>query len=124
MFLMDAQQLALDKMVEFKLIEKGWTFGWIRSKNTCGQCSPSRKLITLSESYVVNNNETEVGHTILHEIAHALAYLVDGTCAHNTTWKTICVAIGIPPLRLHDLEKLDTYRNVMESSVKKISKKG
>jgi len=76
-----------------------WKFRWQNKKNSLGTCSYHRKLILLSKWYVELNDIEEVKDTILHEIAHALAYVRYGKLGigHGHLWKRVCVEIGAIP---------------------------
>jgi predicted SprT family Zn-dependent metalloprotease len=66
-----AETLALRLMAKHKL--KGWKFSFDNSTSTCGVCKKEEKSISLSIHFVETEGLAEVGETILHEIAHALA---------------------------------------------------
>jgi len=76
-----------------------WKFRWQNKKNALGTCSYRNKLIKLSEWYVELNDIEEVKDTILHEIAHALAYVRYGKLGlgHGLLWKRVCQEIGAIP---------------------------
>jgi hypothetical protein len=74
MKLADAQTLLLEKMVEHGLVNLGWKVNWDDAKKRFGYCSVSKKVISLSRPLTEANPESEVLDTILHEIAHALAF--------------------------------------------------
>ena len=100
MLKLDAQKLTLDLMLEYGLIHRGWTFGWIKSEQAIGKCFPRRQLIVMSEPYATHNPEAEVRDTILHEIAHALV-AVDGVRErhHGPAWQAKAVLVGATPER-------------------------
>lgn len=77
----------------------GYTFDWMNSKRTLGQCNYGKKLIRLSEHYVFHNDETLVKDTILHELAHAFNYHIYNGRGHGRSWKFCCVQIGCRPIR-------------------------
>lgn len=80
----------------------GWKFEFDRAKRRAGCCMHSKKKITLSSYYVDRNDVSLVRDTILHEIAHALAYKVQGRSAgHGPLWKQICIRIGAKPERCY-----------------------
>ena len=76
-----------------------WKFRWQNKKNALGTCSYRRKLILLSKWYVELNDMEDVKDTILHEIAHALAYVRYGKLGigHGALWKKVCREIGAIP---------------------------
>ena len=77
----EAKNMAVRLMDHHGLIEKGWTFVWMKMKRTFGQCWHSKKQILLSWPLTSLNDETTVRDTILHEIAHALAGYLSVTTA-------------------------------------------
>jgi predicted SprT family Zn-dependent metalloprotease len=99
MTLASTEQLALNLMGRFGLLDNGWTFTFNRRRTQAGLClypnavKPGR--IELSAYYVLLNSEADVRDTLLHEIAHALA----GPVGHGPLWKAICVQIGARPRR-------------------------
>lgn len=90
----DAEDMAMTLMEDHGL--SSWTFAFDRAMRRCGQCRPSKKLITMSRHFVENNRESEVRDTILHEIAHALAGAESG---HGPHWKLWAVEVGARPER-------------------------
>lgn len=68
----------------------------------CGLCRVSTKTISLTLGFVVANEEPIVRNTILHEIAHAITWEINGTCKHDALWKAVCVKIGCEPERLNN----------------------
>lgn len=82
-----------------------WTGGLDNSRQRFGLCQPGKKHISLSRPLCELNSEDEVRDTILHEIAHALAWQRHGEgCGHDKRWKAICVEIGARPIACFDNE--------------------
>ena len=79
-----AQRLAEAEMYHYGLIQKGWTFTWLRAKNIKGQCHYHRKHISLSKPLTSIRDEAGVRMTILHEIAHAL--VGPEVASHGPEW--------------------------------------
>lgn len=77
----------------------GWQFGWDRARRRLGVCRLREQCITLSIHFVCANLEVphEIRDTILHEIAHALAWTRHGDRTHGPLWKQICREIGAVP---------------------------
>ena len=96
MLLKDAKTLALLHMEEHGVDDK-FTFEFEDCKRTLGRCHYLTKKITLSKWYAELNNEEEVEDTILHEIAHALAWINDRCTGHNATWKKWARKVGATP---------------------------
>jgi len=90
-----AQQLALSLLHLHGLSD--WHFRFDHARRRFGSCRAGRKLITLSRSLVILNDESEVRDTLLHEIAHALSP-GDG---HGRLWRAACRRIGARPVRCY-----------------------
>ena len=92
----DVRKLAHDLMAKFGL--HGWTFEFRNFKGRLGQCKTGRVagtgVISLSEFFVLNNEEWKVVDTILHEIAHALVGPHHG---HGPLWKAKAQELGCIP---------------------------
>ena len=93
----DIEIYARLKMDEYGLND--WQFGWDRARRRLGVCRLLKKSITLSIHFVHANLEIphEIRDTILHEIAHALAWTRHRDRSHGPLWKTICLEIGAVP---------------------------
>jgi len=78
-----------------------FALGFDRAKTRAGQCSHSRRTITLSEHFVQLNDWERVRNTVLHEAAHALAGAGAG---HGYKWVIQCRNLGIDPQRCFTLE--------------------
>lgn len=86
-----AESLALDKMSQHGLIQKGWKLAWNKAKTVHGSCQYYTATIVLSTPLTELNTEEVVTNTILHEIAHAL---VGAGCGHNYIWRMKAREIG------------------------------
>ena len=85
------------------LVTSGWKGELDRARRRFGVCRMSDRVISLSRVLVELNSEDEVRDTILHEIAHALAWeRYRENCGHDARWKEICVEIGARPERCYD----------------------
>jgi len=72
-----------------------WTFKFNRRKQALGVCYYRAKRIELSSHFVMLNTLDDMRDTMLHEIAHALAWLKYGDKAgHDFRWVQIARAIG------------------------------
>lgn len=80
-------------------LSRGWAFRWQNKKRSLGTCSYNWREIRLSKWYVELNDLADVKDTILHEIAHALAYERYGSqsIGHGFLWKKVCREIGAIP---------------------------
>ena len=94
----EAESLVYKYMAKHELPDE-WSFRWQGKKRSLGTCSYSQKEIRLSRWYVELNDLSEVTDTILHEIAHALAYDRYGKLGmgHGVLWKKVCREIGAIP---------------------------
>lgn len=82
-----------------------WTGGLDNSRRRFGLCSIAKKHISISKPLCELNSDDEVRDTILHEIAHALAWQRHNeNCGHDERWKAICVEIGARPVACFDNE--------------------
>lgn len=91
-----AQRLARDLMDAHGL--STWTFRFDRGLRRFGACFPRDARIQLSRRLVEVNGEAQVRDTILHEIAHAWAFLRHGDgVAHDARWKAIARELGCDP---------------------------
>lgn len=85
------------------LTASGWVAKLDDAKKRFGVCRIRLREISLSRPLVHLNSEEEVRDTILHEIAHALAWIrYRENCGHDARWKAICVEIGARPERCFD----------------------
>lgn len=76
----------------------GWGFGWDCTVRRLGCCRYQVKRISLSEHFFRKFCVQEpalVRRTILHELAHALAYTQFGELRHGSCWRMFCAALGI-----------------------------
>lgn len=80
-----------------------WTGGLDNARRRFGMCNFTKKHISLSRPLCELNDAEEVRDTVLHEIAHALAWQRHGkNCGHDNRWKAICVEIGARPEACYD----------------------
>lgn len=98
----------------FNVDWEGYTFKWDKAKRRFGGCTSSsnksKRVISLSKQLTEKNlnNGEQVLDVILHEIAHALTYLVYGSRhGHDMYWKNTCRQIGANPERYYDDEKVE-----------------
>lgn len=91
------------------LKENYWSFGmFIRNNRILGTCNHTDKTINLSRRFFISclelNARDELKHTILHEVAHALAreHYGESGKGHGRIWKMFCHKLGIPSNRLHE----------------------
>lgn len=87
----------LSNGVEVNIAEDyGYTFAFGGYKRALGKCDMYQKKITISKPWAVNNLQEEhiLIDTVLHEIAHAIAYEMYGDGGHGKAWKMVCRLIG------------------------------
>lgn len=77
----------------------GWSFGWDKTTRRLGCCKMQQRRISLSryyaEAYAAREPE-QLWRTLLHELAHALAWQHHGARGHGPIWQRYCTALGIP----------------------------
>lgn len=76
-----------------------WSFGWDRAIRRLGCCRCRERRITLSRHFVaayLSKDGEQIRRTLLHEIAHALAWTHHRSHGHSAIWKRYCAALGIP----------------------------
>lgn len=106
MELMDAQDMALQLMLKHELINRGWTFGYMKNltnghMRTAGYCDHQWQAVKLAPQLVRRASDAKIKDTILHEIAHALVEC-DGheeTEHHGQAWMAQCRKLGCKPHR-------------------------
>lgn len=82
-----------------------WSGALDNAKRRFGVCRMSKKQISISRHLCELNSDAEVTDTILHEIAHALAWERHGVnCSHDKRWQAICIEIGARPVACFDNE--------------------
>lgn len=75
-----------------------WSFGWDRAKRRLGCCHYGPRRITLSSYFVrhfADKDPQLIISTILHEVAHALAYTHHRELRHGSCWRHYCAELGI-----------------------------
>jgi len=98
MELLHAEKKMLDLMTLHGLPARGWRFEFDSAKSRAGSCCYNTRMLTLSKSITLLNDEKAITDTILHEIAHALAGRGVG---HGSEWRKVAVSIGCNGARCH-----------------------
>lgn len=116
-----AQEMMLEEMSKWELIQRGWTFKWDRTKTVFGRCFYQKRVISLSAYLVHRNIEEQVLDTVRHEIAHALSVIRHGLRngrGHGYLWQRICMEVGAKPIRCYSNEDVSTpeYRYILRHS--------
>ncbi len=99
----DARDLALRFLALHGLA--GWTLRFDSSRRRFGACHHSRQEISLSRHLTLLNGPDQVGDTILHEVAHALA---GHRAGHGPRWQALAARIGADPRRTYDSAEVIT----------------
>ena len=76
-----------------------WCFGWDKTVRRLGCCKMQQRRISLSRYYAetyASKDADQLWRTLLHELAHALAWVHHGARGHGPVWKRYCAALGIP----------------------------
>ena len=76
-----------------------WDFAWDRSVCRLGCCKMTRRIISLSRHFVaayLERDQDLIRRTILHELAHAMAWVHNKERNHGAAWRAWCAALGIP----------------------------
>ncbi len=82
-----------------------WCFAWDRALKRLGCCHITKKRVSLSgyfvQHYLDRSPEEQqiITDTLLHEIAHALAWKHQRARGHGGVWKQYCSLLGIPDAR-------------------------
>lgn len=79
-----------------------WHFVWDRAVKRMGCCRPALRTISLSRYFVeayLSIDPQEIHLTLLHEIAHALAWQHRRARAHGAIWRQYCSLLGLTDMR-------------------------
>lgn len=76
-----------------------WHFGWDKTTRRLGCCKMQQRRISLSRYYAeayASKEPEQLWRTLLHELAHALAWVHHQSRGHGPVWQRYCTALGIP----------------------------
>ncbi len=76
----------------------GWEFHWDRATRRMGCCWPTRRRLSLSRYYAaatLPGKAEQLRRTLLHELAHALAWTQQRQTGHGVAWRYWCAQLGI-----------------------------
>ncbi len=76
----------------------GWAFHWDRAIRRMGCCWALRKQLSLSRYYAaacLPEHPERLLRTLLHELAHALAWERNRQTGHGAAWRYWCAELGI-----------------------------
>ena len=74
-----------------------WVVKIDKAKRRAGSCRTLEKVITVSQSHILENDSDTITDTILHEFAHAICFVEHKDISHGTKWKRIAKMIGATP---------------------------
>ncbi len=75
-----------------------WEFHWDRAVKRMGCCRPLKRCISLSRYYAaacLPADPAALQRTLLHELAHALAWMHQRATGHGAEWRYWCGELGI-----------------------------
>lgn len=98
-----AKVMAQDLLRYHGLAALGWRFRWDRAVRRVGNCSYTRKTISVSQRLAEINSSDLVLDVILHEIAHAFTKHDRG---HGHEWKIVARQLGAKPERCSSLKDI------------------
>jgi len=112
----EMREFAEDKLEEFGLVGKGWSFVFNgRIKKAVGKCKPRKKAIEVSKTWFLDFGPKKLAEegaredlfedVVLHEIAHAVDFERRGTSDHSWKWKEVAREVGADPKRTCKIPK-------------------
>lgn len=77
----------------------GWRFRFNDRKRGLGLCDFRNRVIEVSHLHARLDSQSQILDTILHEIAHALTWIIhgNGVSVHGPEWKAQCIRVGANP---------------------------
>lgn len=100
----DIEEFAQEKLAQWGLTPKGWSFGWHTKRSAFGTCNIKHKTVKLSLFLFDSISREEQQDTVLHEIAHALDFETRGRSDHSVHWRVWAVRVGAKPERCKTIE--------------------
>lgn len=79
-----------------------YIFKYNKGYRRVGYCNIKDKIISVSEVLLEQAGFDEAMDTLLHEIAHAIAYEKYNSYGHTQAWRNICCEIGAKPERVKE----------------------
>jgi len=88
------------------IADLGWKWEWDSAKRRFGRCTPGTKLISISYPLVKENrdNLAVVKNVVLHEMAHAIHWVLFKQANHDSVWQRIALTIGCDGRRCYSNE--------------------
>lgn len=103
MDLLEAKIKTLEMLEKTGLTKLGWSFQWSKiSIRKCGMVNYTWRFLELTTGFVYNNDWDIVRQTVIHEIAHILAWEATGDMGHSALWKAIYIDLGGDGERLNN----------------------
>ncbi|MBK1735993.1 hypothetical protein CKO15_12045 [Halorhodospira abdelmalekii] len=96
-FVDDYPTLARHPMPAVTWLERGSRAGCADVKNWT--VTFNRPMLARTDGY-----QTILPETVVHELAHLVAYALYGTCGHDPAWRSVMERAGFTPKRTHDLD--------------------
>jgi predicted SprT family Zn-dependent metalloprotease len=116
--LQDAIALTESLIAEHDIL-KDWKVVLIKRKTAFGICRYYKKVIGLSSLRLPHCTYDSIWNTIIHEVAHALAFKLYGHKGHGRMWKELCVELGGNGLRCTpDEQRYETGTNKFDVDAK------
>ena len=84
-----------------------WALNFSNRKRSLGHCNCTKKVISISNSYLKTNPLPVMKDTLLHEIAHAIQFEKTGKTGHGREWKDLAREVGCKPKRCADLADIN-----------------
>ena len=110
----EIETYAIQKLKDWALDTKGWTFGWNTRRASFGVCRVRSKRIELSTFLFPIINKEERKDTVLHELAHALDAEERGYSNHDRNWKLKAIMVGAKPQRCKNLDQAEEKRATLK----------
>ncbi len=106
----------------------GWSLHLDNAYKRAGACIPGKKRIQLSRHHIKLNTKDIIMDTLLHEIAHAIAWERHESIRHGAIWQSIAKALGATPKATSQFEYpqapwIFVYRNPEKKQFKKLGQR-
>lgn len=76
-------------------IGEWYSFEIDNAKRRLGSCNYTDKVISISRNYFEVADKKSLMNTLLHELAHAFAYELDGVKGHGKVWRWHMATMGL-----------------------------
>lgn len=90
------EKILVKLMPDFPFLSQ-WNFAFDYAKKRAGVCKLDQKQISISRYHIEHNVEMVVRDTILHELAHAIAYELYHEKGHGPSWQQVALKLGANP---------------------------